>query len=117
MLAAARIFVVFVAMLASALAQFSINGTTLVNGTPAVVNANQNIGTNVGADIDCKNDFMVDIILEWRVGGVVVGSTTVQRETTLTFDPNMAAGTYEIWVRDAGGGFPATKCGNLVVVP
>lgn len=117
MLRIARMLAVFVLCIASAVAQFSINGTALVNSTPAVINPTQNIGTNVGASIACKNDFQVDLILEWRLGGVVVGSTNVARESTLTFDPNMAAGTYQIWVRDSGGVFPAVQCGLLVVLP
>lgn len=114
----ARFLLAAFLLLAAATAQFSVNGTELINATPGVNNPNKDIGTNVGADVDLKNQFGVDLVVEWRLAGVTVGSTTVQREAELSFEHNMAAGTYEIWVRDAGQQpNQAVKCGNLVVLP
>jgi hypothetical protein len=105
----ARFLLAAFLLLAAATAQFSVNGTELINATPGVNNPN---------NVDLKNQFGVDLVVEWRLAGVTVGSTTVQREAELSFEHNMAAGTYEIWVRDAGQQpNQAVKCGNLVVLP
>lgn len=112
-----RLLLALILMVATAAAQFSINGTELVSSAPAVNNPNKNVGTNPDASIGCANGFGVDLVVEWRLAGVTVGSTTIQRESTLSFGHGMGVGTYEIWVRDAGKPpAAAVKCGNLVVV-
>lgn len=109
-------------LLASAAAQFSINDTELVDSTPAVVDPAKNVGTNGGATIELKNEFGVDVVVEFRKVGAPPppappsGSTTVVRNTTLEIQCTLAVGTYEIWVHDADNPATRVKCGNLVVV-
>jgi hypothetical protein len=47
---------------------------------------------------------------------VPAGSTTVVRNTALGIECTLPAGTYEIWVQDAGNPATLVKFGNLVVV-